>query len=99
MVNVVLCTIFADSFAEMSKAIEGGAKPADVAAEALDKHWRAIFNGNGYSDEWPIEAASRGLLNLKNTPEALATWASAKNQALFEKHGVFTAEETEARSE
>ena len=31
MVNTVLCSIFADSFAEMSKQIEGGKKPAEVA--------------------------------------------------------------------
>ena len=45
MVNTVLCTIFADSFAEMSKQIEGGKKPAEVASAFLKDHWKCIFNG------------------------------------------------------
>jgi len=95
----VLNTAVADGCAAISDKIEGGKSPRDAVAEVLDENWRAIFNGNGYSDEWPVEAAKRGLLNLRTTPEALATFASPKNQALFEKHGVFTAAETEARSE
>ena len=35
---------------------------------------RVIFHGNGDSDEWPVEAAKRGLPNLKDTPTALATF-------------------------
>lgn len=95
----VLNTAVADGCAAISDKIEGGMSPRDAVAEVLSDNWRAIFNGNGYSDEWPVEAAKRGLLNLKNTPEALATFASDKNQILFEKHGVFTKEETVARSE
>jgi len=95
----VLNTAVADGCAAISDKIEGGMSPRDAVAAILDENWRAIFNGNGYSDEWPIEAAARGLLNLKNTPEALAMWASDKNKSLFERHGVFTADETEARAE
>ena len=28
---------------------------------------RIVSNGNNYSDEWPVEAAKRGLLNLRIT--------------------------------
>ena len=49
---------------------QGGATPRDAVATVLKENNRAIFNGNGYSDEWPVEAAERGLLNLRNTPEA-----------------------------
>ena len=37
----------------------------------IKKHKRIIFNGNGYSAEWQKEAGKRGLLNLKNTVDAL----------------------------
>ena len=40
MVNTVLCTIFAESFAIMSDAIEAGKKPADVATGFLKEHWK-----------------------------------------------------------
>jgi len=46
-----------------------------------------------------VEAENRGLLNLVNTPMALATWDTEKNRNLFEKHQVFTPDETSARSE
>ena len=39
--------------------------------KTIKAHKRIIFNGNGYSDEWQKEAAKRGLLNLKNTVDAL----------------------------
>jgi len=95
----VLNTAVADGCAAISDLIEGGMSARDAVAQILKENNRAIFNGNGYSDEWPIEAAERGLLNLRNTPEALATWDSPKNRSLFEKYGVFTPEETEARAE
>ena len=37
-----------------------------------NKH--VIFTGNGYSAEWPVEAAKRGLPNLNTTPKAVAQW-------------------------
>ena len=39
--------------------------------KTIKQHKRIIFNGNGYSDEWQKEAGKRGLLNLKNTVDAL----------------------------
>ena len=61
MVNTVLCAIAAESFKAFSDAIEAGAKPAQVAADALNKHWKCIFNGNGYAEEWPQEAVNKGM--------------------------------------
>ena len=40
MVNTVLCTIFAESFALMSDQIEAGKKPAEVATAFLKEHWK-----------------------------------------------------------
>jgi glutamine synthetase len=95
----VLNTAVADGCAAISDLIEGGKSPQEAVAAVLADSWPALFNGNGYSDEWPVEAAGRGLLNLRNTAEASAVFASDKNQALFEKYGVFTKEETCGRAE
>jgi len=46
--------------------------------------------GNGYGEEWPVEAAKRGLPNLPNTPAAIATFNSAANKAVFEAFGVLS---------
>jgi len=93
----VLNTAVADGCAAISDKVEAGASPRDAVAAVLADNWHGVFNGDGYSDEWAAEAAERGLLNLKTTPEAWATFDAPKNVALFEKYGVFSAAETGAR--
>ncbi len=63
----------------------------------LTEHQRIIFNGNGYSDEWPVEAEKRGLLNMRSTPDALPSLVAEKNLALFEKYHVASRDEMNAR--
>jgi glutamine synthetase len=105
--NTVLNTIVAQSvrfFAEeVDKLKKAGASVEDamkrVTQGALAKHKRIIFNGNGYSEEWAVEAKKRGLPNLKTTPQALDTLYSEKNISLFESMKVLTREELAARSQ
>jgi glutamine synthetase len=99
MVNTVLCTIFAEQFAAFSDAIEGGAKPSDVAAKALEESWRVIFNGNGYSEEWPIEAGKRGVWRIDSGVESMDRLNDPKNTALFEKMKVMSTKECVARAD
>jgi len=97
MVNTVLCTIFAESFANFSDQLEKGAKAEDVAAKALEDHWKVIFNGNGYSEEWPIEAGKRGVWRIDSGVESMSALGSPKNLELFNKMSVMTPEECTAR--
>ena len=97
MVNTVLCTIIADSFAEMSSQIEAGKAPGDVAASFLDAHWKCVFNGNGYSEEWPIEAGKRGVWRIDSGVESMKRISDPKNVALFEKMKVLSKKECAAR--
>ncbi len=60
-------------------------------------HQRIIFDGNGYSDEWMAEAERRGLPNLKTTPDALGALLDEDNVALFERYGVLSKAELQAR--
>ncbi len=62
-------------------------------------HKRILFSGDGYSAEWPKEAAKRGLPNLRDTPAALAPLKDKANIALFEKYGVLTRTEMLSRWE
>ncbi|RAV98069.1 glutamine synthetase III family protein [Pseudochryseolinea flava] len=57
------------------------------------------FEGDGYSDGWVQEAAKRGLSNIKTTPRALDAYLTKASMDLFEKHGVMSHKETEARVE
>lgn len=65
----------------------------------IREHKRIIFNGNNYSEEWEREAAQRGLLNLRTTPDALPWFIHEKNLTLFEKHKIYTSAEAFSRYE
>jgi glutamine synthetase len=75
----------------------------DAVAALLKKtvkaHKRIIFNGNGYSDEWQKEAGRRGLLNLKNTVDALPEIVKPEAVKAFEKFKILNARELHARYE
>ena len=98
--NTVLNTIVAEALDAFADELEG-AEDLDGAVhgllqKTLKEHKRIIFNGDGYAAAWQEEAANRGLLNLKSTPDALSYLTDEKNVKLFQKHRIFT--ETEVRS-
>jgi len=102
--NKVLNTIVAESLQHLRNELEKRMAETtlekaiqDVVRENLRSHYRVVFNGNNYSEEWVREAERRGLANLRNTPEAIAMYASEKNVALFESQGVLTRTEVESR--
>jgi glutamine synthetase len=97
MVNTVLNTIVAEKFGEFADAIDSCTRPEDVARDALKKHWKVIFNGDNYCEEAQKELTERGLWRIDSGVEAIATLTAPKNIALFEKMGVLTAKECEAR--
>ena len=101
--NIVLNTIVAEAlnqFADkLEKAADKDAAMKKLIKETIVKHKRIVFNGDGYTDAWVEEAKSRGLLNLKSTPEALPYMEAEKNIELFVKHGIFTAAEVRSRVE
>ncbi len=101
--NVAVC----ESLDLMASALEirlGKGESLETAVTALlketvKKHKRIIFNGNGYSADWQKEAARRGLLNHKNTVDALPEIVKAPVMKAFEKYKVLTEAELHARYE
>jgi glutamine synthetase len=86
---------------EVDKLIKKGEKK-DLALLTVIKRYikesKAIrFEGNGYSDEWEKEAATRGLSNIKTTPKALDVLITEKTEKLFEETRVFSRREAHAR--
>lgn len=65
--------------------------------QSLTEHQRVIFDGNGYSDEWPMEAQRRGLPNYPTTPDALPCLIQQNNIDFFAKYGVLNESELRAR--
>jgi glutamine synthetase len=101
--NVVLNTVVAESLSQFADRLEkAGDKLAEVKkiiAESYKAHRKVVFNGNGYSAEWPVEAAKRGLPNVKAWVDCVPEYGSEKSVALFSKHKVFSKEELHSRVE
>lgn len=101
--NICLNTIVADAFSDFADELEGKKdveKAANVIiARELKKHYRIIFNLDGYGPEWETEAAKRGLLNNKNTADAVPVLYEDKNVEVFVRQGVFTKAEAIARAD
>jgi glutamine synthetase len=94
-----LNTAVADGLDHLCGLIEGGQSPRDAVAQVMKENKRCVFNGDGYSDAWPVEAEKRGLVNNKDCVMAWKDFDSAKNQELFSKHAVFKDNEVESRKE
>lgn len=57
------------------------------------------FDGNGYSDEWVVEAAKRGLDTEKSCPVVFDRNLDASSIKMFEDLHIMTKKELEARNE
>jgi glutamine synthetase len=108
--NTVLNVIVADSLDYMATELEKRAgkkpNPAKLAAavktllrDVVKKHRRVVFDGDNYSPAWHREAARRGLPHLRTAIDAIPALATPKAQALFERHGVLSQRELQARVE
>lgn len=88
---------------DVEALVKKGSKKDEAILNVLRKYIieskNILFEGNGYGEEWVKEAKKRGLSNLKKTPEALAAYLIKDVVELFEKEGVLTHEELEARTE
>ena len=103
--NTILNTAMAKSLKEFADAMEGKSGDEFEAAaiayikDDLRKHQRIIFNGNGYSDEWPVEAERRGLANHPTTADALPCFVDQKSIDLFGEFNVLSEVEVRSRYE
>lgn len=103
--NMILNTAVAKSLKDFADAMEDVA-PEDFEAramsylrETLEAHRRIIFNGDGYSDAWPVEAEKRGLLNLRSAIDALPVFMEQRSIELLGEFKVLDAVEIKSRYE
>ena len=101
--NTVMNSMMAESFNKACDALEGAEdfeKAAiDYIYKTMKENKNIVFNGNGYSDEWVEEAAKRGLPNVKSIVDAIPAYTDESSIEMFEKLGVMTKRELEARRE
>ena len=102
--NIMLNAAMAETLKEFADRLEGvpdfESVLHDLIKETIKAHKRIIFNGNGYDDAWIKEATEkRGLLNLRTTPDALATVLEKKNVEMLTSLKIFSEAEIRSRYE
>ncbi len=91
--------------AETEKQYEGTGHTAkyhaiiDILREDIKTCKPIRFDGNGYSDEWKVEAEKRGLDVEKSCPKIFERYLDKESIQMFESLGVMTKKELEARNE
>lgn len=78
---------------DKTKAILSEVRKLIVASKPIH------FDGNGYSDEWKEEAAKRGLDTETSAPLMYDAYTRSESVEMFEKSGVLSLKEIEARNE
>jgi glutamine synthetase len=87
----------------VDEKIKNGANKDKALFEVIKEYIKTSkpirFDGNGYSDEWKVEAEKRGLDCETSVPEIFKSYTSKDSVRMFETTGVFTHVELEARNE
>jgi glutamine synthetase len=102
---VLLNAAVAEAISEITTALKAELKKTKKVDDAVLKVVRPIFKetasvrfeGNNYSDAWVKDAAKRGLLNLRRTPEALAQMVTKQSRKLLASMNVLSDEELDSR--
>jgi glutamine synthetase len=104
---VAINTIIADSLEFIATKLEGlvaagtdfNAAVQQVLQEIIADHGAVVFNGDGYSEDWQLEAAARGLKNLRTSVDALPELDTPEVRDLMGRFGVLNERELHSRYE
>jgi glutamine synthetase len=91
--------IATDLEAAVSKGSDFNTAVQKLLEEILSNHGSVVFNGDGYSADWQVEAEARGLPNLRTTLDALPELVADGAIELFSKYKVFSEREMHSRFE
>jgi glutamine synthetase len=101
--NTALAVQLVDFKIEVDSIIEKGVKKDEAILQVLrrliKKSKPIRFDGNGYSEEWKIEAASRNLDCEALVPLIYDAYLTPQTRELFKRANVYTDIEMEARTE
>ena len=101
--NAALAEQLTEFKAEVDALMAAGEAKEAALVQVVRKYIKVCkpirFDGNGYSDEWKAEAARRGLDCETSCPVIFDNYLKPESIAMFEKTGVMTQVELEARNE
>lgn len=103
---IVLNTALAEQLTEFKAAVDSRIASGEEKDRAILSEIRKCikickpihFDGNGYSEEWKAEAARRGLDCETSVPLIYDSYLTEDSVSMFEKTGVMTRKELEARN-
>lgn len=111
----IINMIVADQLNELYNEVENGIKEIEfdeiIFSNTIHKVLKKVllryieeskyirFEGDGYSEKWFKEAESRGLKNVKLTPDVLKFYVENDIVNLYERNGILTKEEIVSRYE
>lgn len=103
VLNAALAVQLQDFKIEVDALIEKGIKKDEAILQVLRKLIKSSkpirFEGNGYSEEWKIEAAKRGLDCEAIVPLVYDAYLTPQSRELFKRANIYNDVEMEARSE
>lgn len=104
--DTIIATLLADVLKPIAERLEKCDSVDDAQREAMaivreimTDHRRVVFGGDGYAAAWVEEAARRGLPNIPSFVESVESLVADKAIALFERNGIYSHHELEARAE
>ena len=101
VVNSIVAQTLKQFKLDVDALIEKGDKKEIAIMQVIQKYIieskSALFEGDGYSEEWATEAAKRGLPNVKTTPLALDAYVTDEVKHLFQINDIYSHSELEAR--
>ncbi len=104
---ITLNAAVADQLKKFKKEVDGlidkGAKKDEAIFKVLKDYIvesaPILFEGDGYSKEWELEAENRGLTNIKSVPISLGNYLTAHSRSVLIDGGIFTEKELVGRVE
>ena len=101
--NSAVAEALTDFKRRVDALVEGGEELTRAIVDVLREDIRACkpirFDGNGYSEEWVEEARRRGLDTEGSCPVIFDRYLDGASVEMFERLGVMTKKELEARNE
>lgn len=104
---IALNAAVADQLASFKAAVDARVDAGENLEDALLAEIRHLiieskpihFDGNGYSEEWKVEAAARGLDCETSAPKIFDAYLAQSSVEMFKRAGVFSEIELHARNE
>jgi glutamine synthetase len=103
VLNAVVAKQLSKFSTEVDAIVKKGRKKDEAIFQVLKKYIieskRIRFEGDGYSEEWRIEAAKRGLHNIVSVPETLKFYLTPESRDVLVVPGIFSERELGSRVE